>query len=582
MYVVTKPVTCEFDGVRINQDYHILMSDVLVGKTTGITKNYGLGEGSAAQVLNDIYGYFGFNPFRPGGSYLYTDSADYTDNDIEAWIKTWWALLHIDIGYMPNSGVSRRFDNFKTMDDKSFTPYFISTNQIPGLIVSTQNVGSYALGIGSITIIGTGVNSITLRFGVAPQRTYDHGEWDPVAAQGSRNFTVRLAVNDKNDPINPYKVNTLEITTASSDMQYVVRAFSTSKDDSEIISNTNPYLSAGGAAGIGGGDGDYIDPTETTKIEFPDVPNIDAISSGLVTVYAPSQAQINALGGFLWGINFDISDLKKLFADPMSAIIGLSIVPVTPTLGGTKTVHFGDVDTGVTMPWVSNQFQTVDMGSVAVSKQVGCFMDYAPYTKIEIFLPGIGTRTLNADDCMGSTLTLRYYVDVVSGACIACISVGNKGCIYQFSGSLITTIPVTAANYSGAIQNGIQLGVSAGMTAVGAMSGAAPLTMAGISGLASNAANTAMNNKPQVEHSGNVCGASGLMGVKKPYLIITRPRMSVPNNLNTFTGNMLNMTCKLSQIQGFTMVEMIHLDGIPCTESERKELESILNKGVIF
>lgn len=582
MYLVTKPITCDYDGVRINQPYNILLSDILVGKTTGLSKTYGTGEGHASQVISDIYNYFGFYPFRPGATFLYTNSADYTDSDIDAWIKTWLALLRVDIGYMPNSGVSRRFENFKTLDDKSFTPFFISSNQIPGLINSPTNVGSYALGIGSVTIVGTGVNSITLRFGVAPQRTYDHGEWDSTVAQGSRTFTVYMTVNDKNHLTDPYKVNSLQITTAAADMRYVVGVFATSEDDAEIISTSNPYLTAAGASGVGGGDGDFIDPTETTKIEFPDLPNIDAITSGLVTVYAPSQAQVNALGGFLWGVNFDINNLKKLFADPMSAIIGLSIVPVSPTLGGTKSVHFGDVDTGVAMPFVSSQFVEVDMGSVTVKKDVGCFMDYAPYVGLQIFLPGCGTRTLNPDDCMGQTLTLKYYVDVISGACTACIGVGNRGVMYQFSGSLITTVPVTSANYTGAIQNQIQLGISAGMTAVGAVSGLAPLTMAGAGGLVQSAANTAINNKPQVERSGNVAGASGLMGVKQPYLIVTRPRMSVPNNLNTFTGNMLNMTCKLSTLQGFTMIEMIHLDGIPCTGAEREEMRRLLNEGVIF
>lgn len=344
----------------------------------------------------------------------------------------------------------------------------------------------------------------------------------------------------------------------------------------------NPYGLV--VSGSGGGDGDN-DPSaidQTDNVDIPDLPNIAIANNGFITIYNPTAGQLNALSQFLWSSAFDIDSFKKLFADPMQCIIGLGIVPVEPTLGGTGTVHFGDIDTHVAMPYLSTQFVQKSMGSVSIEKYVGCFMDYQPYTQIEIYLPYIGTRPLNPDDIMGDTITLTYNIDCLTGGCCAIISSSSKGVLYQFNGSCIANVPVTSINYSSAIQNAVSAIGSIATVGVGAATGAAPIAAMGVAGLAANAANAAVNSKPSVQRSGQMGGSAGLMSVQTPYLIITRPNMSVPNNLNKFTGNTANITMNLNSCHGFTMIDQIHLDGIACTDDEKAELMSILQKGVIF
>ena len=334
----------------------------------------------------------------------------------------------------------------------------------------------------------------------------------------------------------------------------------------------------------GGGDGDN-DPSaidQTDNVDIPGIPNIAIANNGFITIYNPTAGQLNALSQFLWSSAFDIDSFKKLFADPMQCIIGLGIVPVNPTLGGTGTVHFGDIDTHVAMPYLSTQFVQKSMGSVSIEKYVGCFMDYQPYTQIEIYLPYIGTRPLNPDDIMGDSINLTYNIDCLTGGCCAIISSSSKGVLYQFNGSCIANVPVTSINYSSAIQNAVSAIGSIATVGVGAATGAAPIAAMGVAGLAANAANAAVNSKPSVQRSGQMGGSAGLMSVQTPYLIITRPNMSVPNNLNKFTGNTANITMNLNSCKGFTMIDQIHLDGIACTDDEKAELMSILQKGVIF
>lgn len=343
----------------------------------------------------------------------------------------------------------------------------------------------------------------------------------------------------------------------------------------------NPYGEEG-TSNIGGGDGAFIDPDATDPAEIPDLPSISAADLGFITMYNPSAAQLKALSEFMWSGAFDLVTYKKLFSDPMQSIIGLAIVPVQPSVGGSKTVKFGTIDSGITMNYLSTNYVRLDCGSVSIDKYVGCFMDNEPYTKISIYLPFIGIRQLSADDCIGRSLHVVYNIDVLTGACACFIEVSGKGVLYSYNGSCITNVPLTAVNFSGAIQNAVSAIGSAIGIAAGMATGAAPVTAMSIAGLATSAANTAVNSKPQVQRSGNLGGSAGIMSIMTPYVIIERPRMSVPNKIEKFAGQTSNITMYLGDCSGFTMCEYVHLDNLNATSEEIVEIESMLRSGVIF
>ena len=345
------------------------------------------------------------------------------------------------------------------------------------------------------------------------------------------------------------------------------------------FSGENPYEINPSTFGGGYGSG-IINPSDL--IPDPEAPDIDAISTGLLTIFKPSLSQIQTLGDYLWSSAFDISTLKKLFGDPMDAIIGLSIVPVNPPGAGSKNVKVGNIDTGISMPYISRQFVEKDLGSLTIDPYIGSFMDYSPYTKISIFLPYIGFRELAPEDVMGTTISIKYIVDVLTGGCNAILNVSGKGAIYQFNGSCIANVPLTALNYSGAIQNAISAIGSIATTGAGIATGNPALAGVGSIGLATRAANAAINTKPTIQRSGNAGGASGLCGTQFAYAIIERPRLSTPAGYNNFIGNTLNVTMNIGACSGFTMVEEIHLDNVLCTENERDELLRLLKEGVII
>ena len=343
----------------------------------------------------------------------------------------------------------------------------------------------------------------------------------------------------------------------------------------------NPYGEEG-TSNIGGGDGAYGDPDATDGADIPDLPTISAADLGFITMYNPDAAQLKSLSDFMWSGAFDLVTYKKLFSDPMQSIIGLAIVPVQPSIAGSKNVMFGTIDSGITMNYLSTNYVQMDCGYVSIDKYVGCFMDNDPYTKISIYLPFIGIRQLSADDCMGRSLHVVYNIDVLTGACACFIEVSGKGVLYSYNGSCITNVPLTAVNFSGAIQNAVSAIGSAIGIAAGMATGAAPVTAMSIAGLATSAANTALNSKPQVQRSGNLGGSAGIMSIMTPYVIIERPRMSVPNKVEKFVGQTSNITMYLGDCKGFTMCDYVHLDNLNATSEEIVEIESMLKSGVIF
>ena len=359
--------------------------------------------------------------------------------------------------------------------------------------------------------------------------------------------------------------------------------FKTTPYNSTDTDLNNPYgedgnsTTGGGDGTLGGGGLDSVDPTEV-----PDLPDVSAAASGFITLYNPSSSTLRALYSFLWSNTFDLNTFKKLYTDPMDCIISLGILPCLPTISGASDIMFGNVNSEVNCTTLGSQFAKVQCGSVNIEKYVGSFMDYSPYVKIHLFLPFIGFVNLGTDDLMGGSISITYHVDVLSGDCIAFISHSVKGVLYTYNGNCRAEIPLTAQNNTGILKNYYQ--AIAGIipsTVNGAMSGGAAGAAAGAVGGALNAAsNIVLNSKPTYQRSGSLAGSAGLMGVQKPFIVIERPNISVPNNVEHYAGQTSNITMFLGSCSGYTVCEYVHLEGIAATTEEIKEMETLLNQGV--
>lgn len=285
-------------------------------------------------------------------------------------------------------------------------------------------------------------------------------------------------------------------------------------------------------------------------------------ASSMWAVYNPSQSELNSFGAWMWSSNL-FEQIGKLFNDPMQAIIGIHKVFCSPSIGGRKPIKVGYINSGVESNVVSNQYTTVNCGSVSLSEYFGNVFDYAPFTNVKLYLPFVGVVNLDVADVMRSTITVEYGIDVFTGDCLAKVIVnrdGVGGVLYSYPGNCAVKYPYSSGSYLGILGFGASAVLSL-MTGV-------PLFTSPAGGLST-------------PHGGSFAGNSGATGPKIPYLVVSRPESAVARNFNSFEGYPVNFTAKISDCRGYIRVKECHLSGINATDDELDMIDQILKDGII-
>lgn len=320
---------------------------------------------------------------------------------------------------------------------------------------------------------------------------------------------------------------------------------------------------------------DELNPPPTGTGVTPSITLPSGSSGGMWSVYSPSQSQLNTFGSWLWSSDF-VDQLKKLFNDPMQSIIGLHKVFCSVPTSGTANIRVGYLDSGCSASVVSGQYTTVDCGSVSLGEYFGNVFDYSPFTDVRIYLPFVGIVPLDVADVMRATIGVKYRCDVLTGACLAEVSVkrdaGAGGVLYQFAGNCAVQYPLSAGSYMGV--------VSGALSAIGGVVGTIASGGA-LAPLALGAASSAMNLHTNVQRSGSLSGNAGALGGKKPYLIISRPQTALADHFENLNGKPSNEYRALGSHSGFVRVQSVHVEGIPATTAEMEEIETLLKGGVI-
>lgn len=298
-------------------------------------------------------------------------------------------------------------------------------------------------------------------------------------------------------------------------------------------------------------------------------------ASALWAVYNPTQAQIDALGAWLWSNNF-VDQLLKMFNDPMQAIIGLHKTFIPPITGSAQDIKVGYLNSGVSSLTVPVQYSSVDCGTIDCSEYFGNVFDYAPYTRVYLYLPFIGFKELDVAQVMRGRINVKYRGDAYTGCCLAEVSVTRDGesggVLYTYSGDCAARYPLSHGSYMGIVNAIAGIGIGIGT----ALAGAPSMGVAGAVGMAQHARAT-------VEHSGSFSGNSGAMGIKKPYLVIMRPQTAMASNYEHFTGQPSNSNVVLGSASGYVRVKECHVEDIAtATDAEKQMIESALKTGVII
>ena len=308
----------------------------------------------------------------------------------------------------------------------------------------------------------------------------------------------------------------------------------------------------------------------------PVIPAVDVHETGFVSLYNPTKSQLSSFSQYLWSDNF-IDNFKKLFASPMDAIIGLHMIYATPSRGADAEIVCGYAHSGVMSKTVSSQYIEIDCGSIKVNRYFGNILDYAPYTKLQVYLPFVGIVDLDTNEIMDGMLNIKYRIDVLTGSCLARLRItrGDYNAeLYNFAGNCAVQLPISGGSYSGIIANAI--GVAGSIGATIASGGALAPVLVG------STVSSAVNSHVNVSHSGSLGSNAGALGIMNPYLIITRPKPAEADNYSEFYGKPSNKTVKLISCSGYTRVKDVHVENIIATDNELSEIEQLLKEGVII
>lgn len=328
--------------------------------------------------------------------------------------------------------------------------------------------------------------------------------------------------------------------------------------------------------------------------------------------YALTRAEVNDLIRELNTPGF-LDNIAKLFSSPIDNIISLYKFPFDVK---AQTPEWqGDTDTFLIINIVTTtsakgtflnplSMPLLDIGTAQIPRYFNNFMDYAPYTKIELYLPYIGFVTLDNDLVVGNTISIKYAVDLYTGKCTAFVLTGtdsNETVIMMRDGNIGMQIQVAGGTGADISRSMLRMGVGAAAGAVslgaGAVGAGAREATGGkvgsVAGTVSSAAgymgSTTINAitaaQVNVHKNGSTDANNGFYAPQNAYLIYTRPTVARPSSYNATIGRPSGKTKQLQQLTGFTVVEAVHVEGsgfATATGDELTEIERLLKSGVIL
>ena len=350
--------------------------------------------------------------------------------------------------------------------------------------------------------------------------------------------------------------------------------------------------------------------------DMPDTPSAFPLdgSAGLITVYNPTPAELYAFESWLW-VTLSQASVETVWNNPFDGVIGLFELYCTPTINGRRNIHSGFLDSGVPADTVS-RYTYIDCGTLGIPEYYGNYLDYSPYSKAHIYLPFIGIQELNVDDIVGHAVNVTYRIDEYNGSCIAMITVAKvtqvngedveySNTMYQFSGNCAVELPISGGNQSSILAgmmtaNAYQqaANISAGAQLVGGIAstlgGLLSLNAGGIgSGISqivgagatqaygqAQALSNMLSGKSIVQKSGQFGSSHGALGIKVPFITITRPKQIQVPNYEELYGFPAHKMVTIGACQGFLRCREVHVVSATASDEEKAIIEQMLKSGV--
>lgn len=348
-----------------------------------------------------------------------------------------------------------------------------------------------------------------------------------------------------------------------------------------------------GPPGPGGDDDDENTPVNTAGAPY---------AKGLVNYYAMTAGSVlidhiaDALS--TWDLRNTGKDLFKNLVScklikPPAAIPSSGSEPFT--IYGEKPQYEG---ADITLPVVSGNPEAT-FGPYTIKRKFNDFRDYAPYTRVSIYLPYCGWCDLPSH-VVGKKVTVKYFTDIIAATVRAVVFCGNN-IVAEAAGVMGLDIPFTAdavGMKQAGVVNGLTayaggaLQTAAGVASIVTTKGGKGIgeTLSGGSKLVSAYTQTAMAfNENTTEISGKNGDGCCLAGATNILIKIIRPKYSgsdtapfVPAGFAHSVGYVSNKQVRVGNVSGLLIADNVDTSGIAgATDAERAEIKRVLETGLI-
>lgn len=326
------------------------------------------------------------------------------------------------------------------------------------------------------------------------------------------------------------------------------------------------------------------------NITLRNLPDDFYSESGLMTIFTPTSAELNAFSQYLWSNNFDINTFKKIVNNPFDLILGFQYLPFKVIIAGDMPVNVGNilgVDSGLRMSYPTKENYQHSFGTLSLTGEEHKFLDYSPYSKTYIHLPYIGEQVIDTDLIrQASPVELIYKYNIVNGTVNAILTgtiEGQLGVLYEWVGNCNNPLPVATNDYTNTINgmfnlvsNAVVGGISGGAIGGGVGAGIGAISGA-ISGL--NQADL----KPTISTQGSLGGCGGCLNASCDAFIITeQQRLSVASTQAHYLGYPRNVSGTIKNSGGYNNIKAIRTHIANATSTETQEITDILTSGYIY
>lgn len=366
------------------------------------------------------------------------------------------------------------------------------------------------------------------------------------------------------------------------------------------IPNQNSYPNGRGGDGTKDFGGDEED--------IPIVPTTGAVSSGFINAYLCDAVNLQGLKTFLFSdtSNKAREGLKRVYNNPIDAISGLSVLPISNSDVETTVanIYIGTYDTGVQSNKINNDFIQIDFGSLDFTK--GPYETYLDYqSNIYIYLPYSGTYQLRPQDVFHTSLRLIAHINVLNGDVLYFIY-GKNGntenakeyIIANYSGNCAYEIPISSRNIGQAMSGAVQAATSVTGLIPNTLNTISSLSGKGdsISNVAGNFGNIAsaifgvangfaQASNPQVSLTGGV-SSSKIMEPRTPKLIFQVPKILSVEGIQNKKGSLSYYEKSIEDVKKekgkYVEYAYINIDIPEATEQEKALIDEYLRSGVIL